>query len=99
MKATKSASKAQDKARLQAKCIELVTRAEQIKTSSQWPLPPVSQRAITRAEEIILLEGSKLHGFIFPRWTSDPEDSIFEEITNGSLYYTQVSSSLYDEVI
>jgi calpain-7 len=90
MKATKAAHRAPDKARLQAKCIELVTRAEEIKTSSQWPPPPVSQRAITRAEEIILLEGSKLHGFIFPKWTSYPQDSVFEEATNGSPLYTQV---------
>lgn len=91
MKATKSAGKAQDKVRLQAKCIELVTRAEEIKTAYQWPLPPVSQRVITRTEEIILLEGSKLHGFIFPRWTSDPQDSAFEEAINGSPIYTEPS--------
>lgn len=96
MKATKSASKAQDKARLQAKCMELVTRAEDIKTASQWPLPPVSKRAITRTEEIILLEGSKLHGFIFPQWMSDPQDSVFEEATNGSLIYMYLTSLLID---
>jgi hypothetical protein len=90
MKAAKSASKVEEKTRLQSKCMQLVSRAEEIKTSSQWPPPPVSQRAISRAEEIILLEGSKLHGFIFPRWTTDPQASVFEENVDGSSVYTHV---------
>ncbi len=95
MKATRLASSELEKARLRVKCKQLLSRAEEIK-QAQWPpkenhkIPlkaPISTRAITRQEEIILLEGSKLHGFIFPRWTSDPDDSIFEEVVNGSDLY------------
>lgn len=93
MKAAKSAIRAEEKKRLQAKATQLVSRAEEIKSAHQWPLPPVSQRVITRAEEIILLEGSKLHGFIFPRWTSDPQDATFDDPIDGSRFYTHVSFS------
>lgn len=92
MKASKFVSKATDKTRLHNKCMELVSQAEDIKTASQWPLPPISQRTVTRTEEIILLEGSKLHGFIFPKWTSEPKDSVFEEVIDGCPVYTHVTS-------
>lgn len=36
------------------------------------------KRALTTREKIILLEGSKLHGFVFPPWTSPPSRSEFE---------------------
>jgi hypothetical protein len=88
MKATKYASSEVERKRLRSKCLQLTSRAESIKksTSSSWVSaaspeislqPPVSQRAISKREEIILLEGSKLHGFIFPQWTSDPDDALF----------------------
>jgi phage FluMu gp28-like protein len=96
IKATSQARSDHDKARLREKCKQLLSRAEEIKQSPSW-IPktskgiylkaPISERAISRQEEIILLEGSKLHGFIFPRWTSDPEDSVFEEIPEGSSFY------------
>lgn len=35
-------------------------------------------RAFTTREKIILLEGSKLHGFVFPPWTAPPISSEFE---------------------
>ncbi|KAH7360555.1 hypothetical protein BKA65DRAFT_188191 [Rhexocercosporidium sp. MPI-PUGE-AT-0058] len=97
MKATSLASNDPAKARLRGKCKELLSRAEQIKKTDGWtPVKkdaslkaPVSQRAISRREEVILLEGSKLHGFIFPPWSSDPDDAIFEEDFNGSPYYTE----------
>ncbi|KAH9222893.1 hypothetical protein DL95DRAFT_354002 [Leptodontidium sp. 2 PMI_412] len=97
MKATGLASNDRAKARLRGKCKELLSRAEQIKKADVWtPVKkdislkaPVSQRAISRREEVILLEGSKLHGFIFPPWSSDPDDAIFEEDFNGSPYYTE----------
>ncbi|KAK6601605.1 PALB protein [Botrytis cinerea] len=65
-------------------------KAEEIKKSTTWPIKPasiflkapVSERTLSKHEEIILLEGSRLHGFIFPRWTSEPDDTIFE----ASLY-------------
>jgi hypothetical protein len=88
MTATKHASSDRERARLRSKCQQLTSRAESIKKSASWvPLQskdlslkaPVSQRAISTREEIILLEGSRLHGFIFPQWTSDPDDAAFEE--------------------
>jgi len=88
MKAVKLASSDQQRTRLRSKCKELLSRAEEIKKTKVWPPPkhaleaPASGRPVTRTEEIILLEGSKLHGFIFPPWRSDPEDSSFE----GELY-------------
>jgi calpain-7 len=33
---------------------------------------PTSKRKLTTREEIILLEGSKLNGFLFPPWKGDP---------------------------
>lgn len=111
MKATGLASNDRAKARLRGKCKELLSRAEQIKKADAWaPVKkdtslkaPVSQRAISRREEVILLEGSKLHGFIFPPWSSDPDDAIFEEEFNGSPYYKYVfplsSCFLVDEIV
>jgi hypothetical protein len=96
IKATSQASSDRDKARLRDKCKQLLSRAEEIKQSPSWTpkiskeiylKAPVSERAISRQEEIILLEGSKLHGFIFPRCTSEPPDSVFEEIPEGSSFY------------
>lgn len=40
---------------------------------------------MSRTEEIILLESSKLHGFIFPPWTSEPDDKLFDD---GDELYT-----------
>jgi hypothetical protein len=88
MKAIKLASTDHDRTKFRSKCKELLARAEEIKKSGVWPPPktlgnilkaPLSERAISRTEEIILLEGSKLHGFIFPPWKSDPDDSLFTE--------------------
>lgn len=92
LKAIKIADSDQEKARLRGKCKELLSRAEEIKKSTEWPpkqnlgivlKAPSSERSISRSEEIILLEGSKLHGFIFPPWTIDPEDSVFAD---GKIY-------------
>lgn len=95
MKAIKRASTDHDRITLRNKCKELLTLAEEIKKCDIWPppknsggisKPPVSERSITRTEEIILLEGSKLHGFIFPPWTTDPDDSFFAD---GDDSYTE----------
>lgn len=97
MKATKLASNDGERARLRQKSKELLSRAEEIKTATKWPTTrpkpvlkaPLSERSISRREEVILLEGSKLNGFIFPPWTADPETFVFEE-DQGGKYYTQV---------
>jgi hypothetical protein len=96
MKATKLASSDSERQRLRGKCLELLGRAEAIKKVSEWspkalkqPIltAPRSERQISKREEIILLEGSKLHGFIFPPWTTEPDDSVFDLMVNGSEYY------------
>ncbi|KAG9232255.1 hypothetical protein BJ875DRAFT_515097 [Amylocarpus encephaloides] len=97
MKLVNFASSDREKVRLRKKCQDLLSIAEQIKHNAQWtPVvtksyvlkAPVSTRHISKREEIILLEGSKLHGYIFPPWKSDPEDSIFNELPNGQSCYT-----------
>lgn len=47
---------------------------------------PRSRRALTTREKIILLEGSRLHGFVFPPWISSPSPSEFELKAGESLY-------------
>ena len=102
MKAAKNASSDYDKARLRDKCKELLSRAEEIKQLAHWmPIlsresflkAPVSERVISRREEVILLQASKLHGFIFPPWTLDPPDSVFDE--QESYVYASLIFLLY----
>ncbi|KAH8658750.1 PALB protein [Tricladium varicosporioides] len=97
VQATKAARNDSDKVRLRNKCKQLLSRAEEIKKSSHWTptksvdvslKAPASSREITKREEIILLEGSKLYGFIFPPWTTEPDDSIFDEKPSGKSIYT-----------
>jgi calpain-7 len=95
MKAVKLASSDQERTRLRSKCKQILSRAEEIKNLETW-VPqkskaallkaPSSERAVTKAEQIILLEGSKLHGFIFPPWKDDPDESNF----NDDKLYTYV---------
>ena len=47
-------------------------------TSSEAPQGPQSTRTLTTREKIILLEGSKVNGFLFKQWDKDPLDSEFE---------------------
>ena len=73
----------EDKNHLDSKCKELLTRAENIKAATDWqsaarpkaiPVlrPPTSRRKLTTREEIIILEGAKLNGYIFPPWDRPP---------------------------
>lgn len=72
-----------DKKGLDSKCKELLTRAEKIKTATDWQsvarqkaVPslrtPTSKRKLTTREEIIILEGAKLNAFIFQPWDRPP---------------------------
>ena len=97
MKASKLASSDQERKRLRTKCQQLLLKAEEIKQSVDWTpgknkelllKAPSSERTITKREEAILLESSKLHGFVFPPWTSDPDDATFEETVVGSPSFT-----------
>lgn len=102
MKAIKLASSDEDRTRLMKKCNNVLARAEEIKRVEQWVAPtginnlrpiakarvqaPISRRTLSRREEIILLESSKLHGFVFPQWISDPKDDEFEQTQSRRLY-------------
>lgn len=39
---------------------------------------PLSSRQLSTREQIILLEGSKLNGFVFPPWKTRPDPGEFE---------------------
>lgn len=91
MKTAELAGNADEKSRLRSKCKQLLSRAEEIKKLAKWPPKKrtavlESKRAISKREEIILLEGSRLHGFIFPPWRADPDDSVFVEKTKDGKY-------------
>ena len=47
---------------------------------------PVSKRDLTTREKILLLEGSKLHGSVFPPWKAAPEPAEFELPTGEAQY-------------
>lgn len=97
MKALRLATVPKDRQSLDTKCKELLTRAEKIKKSKDAQpagagdrnltrREPVSSRKLTTREEIILLEGAKLHGFIFPPWTCAPDPEEFEMKNEGELF-------------
>ncbi|KIW17234.1 hypothetical protein PV08_04425 [Exophiala spinifera] len=93
-----------DRKRLDTKCKELLARAEKIKNGSPVASKsssnvqvrrelkaPVSARKLTTRENIIILEGSKLNGFVFKPWTHAPHPDEFllqdgqEPFTDSSL--------------
>ena len=98
MKALRLAAAPKDKQTLDAKCKEWLTRAEEIKGTKDWrsaipgdngmaqPRPPVSTRKLATREEIILLEGAKLNGFIFPPWVSAPKPEEFQLAGGRTLF-------------
>lgn len=104
MKALKLASTKDDKQQLDLKCKEWLTRAEQIKKAKTWQpaaradtkrrsqlTEPVSTRKLSTREEIILLEGAKLNGFLFPPWTTPPDPEEFElDYREGLFVYVQI---------
>ncbi|KAJ5115425.1 hypothetical protein NUU61_001184 [Penicillium alfredii] len=90
MKALRLEPPSDAKKQLDAKCKELLTTAEKIKGASDWRSaargsskavpslrPPTSKRKLTTREEIIILEGAKLNGFIFPPWDRPPAPDEF----------------------
>lgn len=95
MKALKLATVPKDRQTLDAKCKDWLTRAEKIKESQDWQSAaraqerrsPTSTRKLTTREEIILLEGAKLNGFIFPPWTTAPNSGEFKEDDGGPFTY------------
>lgn len=96
MQALRHASNGSDKARLDSKCKELIRKAEVVKEQSLKPeesalKQPTSNRKLTTREEIIILEGSKLNGFVFPPWKDDPSPEEFV-LKEGQEPFTDSSS-------
>jgi hypothetical protein len=101
MKAIKLANSSTERARLKEKCLAILAKAEEIKKIEQWQPQtghpstvrtpseitrvPQSRRQLSTREEVILLEGSKLHGLIFPPWKSEPDEQEFTAST-GEIY-------------
>lgn len=103
MKAIKLASDGSERERLKSRCMKILARAEEIKQVETWDIlvkqkgqagasydlnVPFSNRALSTREQVILLESSKLHGFVFSPWTSEPEEELFQAMgCNGSFLY------------
>lgn len=74
-----------DKKRLDKKTRELLSRAENLKNPSTIStdyetarlIYPSSTRQLTKREQIIILEGSKLNGAVFRPWTQPPSNDEF----------------------
>lgn len=88
-----------DKKRLDKKTRDLLSRAERLKNSPDESLRstretrgpsrleyPVSTRQLTKREQIIILEGSKLNGAVFKPWTKAPLDEEFV-LKNDTEYF------------
>ncbi|KAH8815773.1 hypothetical protein F5884DRAFT_193407 [Xylogone sp. PMI_703] len=110
MKATKLASNDEDRTRLRRKCKQLLSRAEEIKASPNWTTTkkepfskiPLSERALTKQEQLILLESSRLNGFVFPAWQSEPDNAVFDKAADNlyteasDLNLSQVQNEIFD---
>ncbi|KAK5204878.1 cysteine protease [Exophiala xenobiotica] len=103
LQALRLVDKPSDRKRLDAKCKELLGQAEKLKQrqdrlpkSISKPQPkealkvPLSSRKLTTRENIIILEGSKLNGFIFKPWTSAPSADEFS-LQDGQEPFTDSS--------
>ncbi|KAH0558636.1 hypothetical protein GP486_004710 [Trichoglossum hirsutum] len=86
MQAMEVAAGNHERDRIKGKCQMLLRTAESLKradarqqaeASARALKGPVSSRTLTTKEQIILLEGSKLNGFIFQPWDSDPDPEEF----------------------
>ncbi|KAH1301617.1 hypothetical protein KXW28_003228 [Aspergillus fumigatus] len=110
MKALSLAATTNDKQSLDAKCKEWLSRAEKIKEAKDWRSAirvharhaaeleaPVSTRTLTTREEIILLEGAKLNGFIFPPWAGPPSLEEFEPSEGGQSFIDKPDLHLSDK--
>ena len=95
-----------DKKRLDKKTRELLSRAEILKNSRDASSVkkerpgsgkieyPASTRRLTKREQIILLEGSKLNGAIFKPWTKAPADEEFVLSDDKNLFTDEFEYSL-----
>lgn len=107
MQALKLTDSPTDRKRLDSKCKELINRAEALKnekdglTNDFKDVPlltiPLSRRKLTTRENIILLEGSKLNGFIFKPWDKEPEAQEFV-LMPGEQPFTDLPTLALSEV-
>ncbi|KAF7713485.1 Calpain-like protease palB/RIM13 [Penicillium ucsense] len=85
----------ENQGRFDSNCKSLIMRAELIKTTADWQRvvrrrlipnlePPISKRRLTTREQIIILEGAKLNGFIFPPWERPPSPLDFDGLFTDS---------------
>lgn len=78
MRALEIADRPTDRRRLETKFNELIKKADHLKSHQDLSkkrsstIQPISKRKLTTRETIILLEGSKLNGYIFKQWNSPP---------------------------
>jgi calpain-7 len=106
MKAIKLAGSGLERERLKSKCMEVLGRAEEIKQVETWIMPadqneqeervhdlkaPLSDRVLPTREQVILLESSKLNGFIFSPWTSEPGEELFQLMEGNSSFLYDLS--------
>jgi calpain-7 len=83
MQALRLADHPTERKRLDGKCKELLHKAEALKRARDEDVPspeknhPVSLRKLTTRENIIILEGAKLNGFVFKPWDTHPSSDDF----------------------
>lgn len=106
MKAIKLTSSGSERERLKLKCMKALARAEEIKQLETWNIPanqnevgkrhdltaPLSDRTLPTREQVILLESSRLNGFIFSPWTSEPGEELFKPIEGSGFF-------MYDSLV
>jgi calpain-7 len=98
LQALRLADKPPDKKRLDAKVNTLLAQAERLKHGrdarpagrpaalKKILKEPLSTRKLTTRENIILLEGAKLNGFIFKPWTDPPSSDEFSHKDGEQLF-------------
>ncbi|KAK5050412.1 hypothetical protein LTR84_003693 [Exophiala bonariae] len=92
--------KPSDRKRIDTRCKELLAKAENLKSAQDAsPRPtskssvlkvPSSTRKLTTRENIIILEGSKLNGFVFKPWLDVPALDEFR-LNEAELPFTDVA--------
>ena len=93
MQALRLADKSADRSRLDAKCKQMLIKAERLRHSKDRTVSvskrhhPASVRPLNTKEKIILLEGSKLNGFMFRPWEDAPLGTDFDA-KDGDLLFT-----------
>ena len=104
MQALKLSDTPSDRKRLDAKCKVLINQAEQLKRiqdgrprANAPSEPPISSRKLTTRENIIVLEGSKLNGFVFKPWDKPPPADEFVLRTGEQSFVDSPSLPLSDE--